>query len=52
MEALIIIFATGVLTLFIGMAKNPLITLLTAVTGLIAAGTSLLMNFNWFILQY
>lgn len=46
MEALIIIFATGVLTLFIGMAKNPLITLLTAVTGLIAAGTSLLMNFN------
>lgn len=46
MEALIILFATGILTMFIAMAKNPLITLLTAATGLIAAGSSLVINYH------
>jgi NADH-quinone oxidoreductase subunit N len=38
MDALIVIFISGLISLFIAMAKKPALVLLTAVTGLVVAG--------------
>ena len=43
MDALIVIFITGLLSLFISFAKKPLYVLLTACTGLVT-GAILLVN--------
>jgi NADH-quinone oxidoreductase subunit N len=41
MEALIVIFVTGLISMFIAMARKPLLVLLTAIVGLGVAGTLL-----------
>jgi NADH-quinone oxidoreductase subunit N len=44
MEALIVIFVAGLISMFIAMARKPLLVLLTAVLGLLTAGGMLAMR--------
>jgi len=46
MDVLIILFATGLISMFIAMTKKPILVLLTAVLGLTTAGV--LMALHWF----
>ena len=46
MEALIVIFVTGLISMFIAMARKPFFVLITALLGLITAGT--LFIYRWF----
>jgi NADH-quinone oxidoreductase subunit N len=46
MEALIVIFVTGLISMFIAMARKPFLVLITALLGLITAGT--LFIYRWF----
>jgi NADH-quinone oxidoreductase subunit N len=47
MDALIVVFLTGIVTMFIALAKKPAGVLLTAMTGLIAALVVLIMQ--WYV---
>lgn len=47
MEALIVIFATGLISMFIALAKRPLLVLLTAVVGILTAVSSLIYQLNY-----
>jgi NADH-quinone oxidoreductase subunit N len=46
MEALIVIFLTGLISMFIAMAKKPMLVLFTAVLGLLVAISSLVYQIN------
>lgn len=46
MEALIVIFITGLISMFIAMAKKPLLVLLTATIGILVAISSLVYQIN------
>ncbi|MES2588002.1 MAG: NADH-quinone oxidoreductase subunit N [Bacteroidota bacterium] len=47
MEALIIIFITGLIAMFIAMAKKPVLVLITAMLGLLTALSSLIYQVNF-----
>ncbi len=46
MDALIILFASGILTMFISLLKKPVLSLITASAGLFIAGSLLVLNFD------
>ena len=46
MDALIVVFATGLISMFIALAKKPALVLGTAVVGLLAAITLLALQVN------
>jgi NADH-quinone oxidoreductase subunit N len=47
MEALIVIFITGLISMFVAMAKKPMLVLATAVVGIVAAISSLVYQVNF-----
>ncbi|MGV3631240.1 MAG: NADH-quinone oxidoreductase subunit N [Bacteroidota bacterium] len=47
MEALIVIFATGLISMFIALAKKPLLVLSVAVVGILTAISSLVYQMNY-----
>jgi len=46
MDALIVVFVTGLITMFIAMAKKPVLVLVTALTGLSTAIALLAVQLN------
>ena len=47
MEALIVIFATGLISMFIALAKKPLLVVSVATIGILTAISSLVYQMNW-----